>query len=293
MREYSYKKVDAFTSEKSRGNPAACIYMEDDQMLTDEEMLDIAEQHKGFVSEVVYCRKSPEFGFELTYYSSECEVDFCGHGTIACMYSLIKSTPQFLSMDELVIHTRRKGVLKAYNRIPDQDAVFITAPKSVFIGAELLLESIAKILGLESSKISRQYPIDIIDAGLATLIVPVGTLSDEINMFPHEQDLKEFCISNAIDIILVFSTEVRDKRNFAHTRVFAPKFGYLEDPATGSGNSAFGYYMLKSGMWDGNTISIEQGGANMEFNTVKLTTFNGNLLFGGRATDRIIGKYYL
>lgn len=293
MREYNYKKIDAFTSGNSLGNPAACIYMDDKQTLTDKEMLDIAKQHKGFVSEVVYCRESREFQVELTYYSSECEVDFCGHGTIACMYSLIKSTPKLLSLNELVIHTRKKGALNVYNKIPEQDAVYISAPEPIFIGTKLSLESIAENLGLESAKISNQYPVDVIDAGLATLIVPVETLSDEINLFPHEQSLKKFCMDNEIDIILVFSMEVKDKRNFAHTRVFAPKFGYLEDPATGSGNSAFGHYMLRNNMWNGNDISIEQGGVSMEFNTVKLTTLNGTLLFGGGATDRIIGKYYL
>jgi len=293
MRRYNYKKIDAFTSEKSQGNPAACIYLEDAQTLTDEEMLNIAKHHKGFVSEFVCCRKFNELQFELTYYSSECEVDFCGHGTIACLYSLIKSTPKLLSLHELVIHTCKKGALKVYNKILEQDAVYISAPEPMFIGTELSLEIIAENLGLESSKISHQYPVDVIDAGLRTLIVPVEALLDEINLFPHEQSLKKFCMDCSIDIILVFSMEVKDKRNFAHTRVFAPKFGYLEDPATGSGNSAFGHYMLKNNMWYGNDISIEQGGASMEFNTVKLATLNGNVLFGGRATDRIIGKYYL
>ncbi len=54
-----------------------------------------------------------------------------------------------------------------------------------------------------------------------------------------------------------FALKIRElKQNIAHTRVFAPKFGYLEDPATGSGNSAFGYYMLKNALWDGTPATI-------------------------------------
>ena len=34
MREYYYKKIDAFTSGKSVGNPAACLYLEEKQILT-------------------------------------------------------------------------------------------------------------------------------------------------------------------------------------------------------------------------------------------------------------------
>ncbi|NLB52818.1 MAG: PhzF family phenazine biosynthesis protein [Syntrophomonadaceae bacterium] len=293
MAKYHYTKVDAFTSEKSLGNPAACIYLDESQALSNSEMLSIAKQHKGFVSEVVYCSKSEHSGYKLTYYSSECEVDFCGHGTIACMYSLIKSTPTLLKKKQLTIHTNKKGQLTVYNEIPEQDAVFITAPEPTYLETRISSEVIAENLGLESYQLLNQYSIDLIDAGLATLIVPVATLADEINVFPQEQKLKRFCLENELDIILIFSTEVEDKKNIAHTRVFAPKFGYLEDPATGSGNSAFAYYMLKNGMWKGNNISIEQGGSNMDFNIVKLALQNKRILFGGCATNRIIGEYCL
>ncbi|MCX5780089.1 MAG: PhzF family phenazine biosynthesis isomerase [Firmicutes bacterium] len=293
MNDYNYKKIDAFTSEKSFGNPAACIYLEDHQTLTDVQMLAIARQHKGFVSEVVYCSKSNDVDYRLAYYSSECEVNFCGHGTIACMYSLIKSSPDLMERAELIIDTNKKGQLTVYNRIYEQDAVFITAPEPENIGTELSLEVIAEFLRFGIDQISTQHPVDLIDAGLRTLIVPIKTLIDEINIYPDEQNLKTFCLDQDIDIILIFSNEVRNPGSLAHTRVFAPRYGYLEDPATGSGNSAFGCYLIKNKLWNGGAISIEQGGSNIEFNTVKLTFMNGRILFGGRATDRIIGKYYL
>jgi Predicted epimerase, PhzC/PhzF homolog len=69
--------------------------------------------------------------------------------------------------------------------------------------------------------------------------------------------------------------------------------GYLEDPATGSGNSAFGYYMLKNKIWDGAYTTIEQGGADRIFNAVNLNYVDNKILFGGRATVRIKGVYYL
>lgn len=75
MKKYIYKKSDAFTSGLSLGNPAACIYTGRDK-LSQQEMLKIAKQHKGFVSEVVYCSNSDIYDCKLIYYSSECEVDF-------------------------------------------------------------------------------------------------------------------------------------------------------------------------------------------------------------------------
>lgn len=293
MEEYKYRKIDAFTEGKSLGNPAACIFLNEKQSLSDLDMLSIARQHKGFVSEVVYCVPQTQSSFHLTYYSSECEVDFCGHGTIACMYNLLKETPFLLNQREIVVHTNKKGSLTVYNEIAEKDSVYISAPIPQYIRTNLNADDIAKILLLNTNQISTSYPIEIIDAGLRTLIVPIAALSDEINIFPNEQDLKAFCLHNEIDIVLIFSVETDKKENIAHTRVFAPKFGYLEDPATGSGNSAFGYYMRKNSMWNGESTTVEQGGADRIFNAINLLYKDNHLLFGGKATTRIKGVYCL
>ena len=94
--------------------------------------------------------------------------------------------------------------------------------------------------------------------------------------------LKEFSLNNKVDVILIFCMDVKTKTHFAHTRVFAAKYGYLEDPATGSANSAFGYYLLKNSMWDGHAVTLEQGGVDRVFNTVNLSAKDNCLLFGGR-----------
>lgn len=289
---YTYKKIDAFTSGKSLGNPAACLYLTSEQQLDEHEMLNIAKQHNGFVSEVIYCRNDKNI-IHLTYYSSECEVYFCGHGTIACMYSLIKDTPELLSQEEILIQTNKKGALTVYNQIQEKDAVMITAPNPVYIGTLMDGKAISEGLCVPQSAISTAYPIDLIDAGLRTLIVPICDLATEISIFPKEEVLKKLCIENNIDIVLIFSKDTEKPGYIAHTRVFAPKFGYLEDPATGSGNSAFGYYMLKNKLWNGSDCSIEQGGNDRVFNDIRLSLLNGSVLFGGSATVRIDGVYYI
>ena len=293
MNAYKYRKIDAFTSGISLGNPAACIYLDENQILSDTQMLEIGKQHKGFVSEVVYCKSRGNSSFDLTYFSSECEVPFCGHGTIACMYSLIENSPELHTKQEIVISTRQKGDLTIFNRILDQNAVFISAPEPLCSTLPISTKVIADNLQIDASAISRKYPIDFIDAGNRTLLVPITMLKDEISIFPDEQTLRAFTLENNIDIILVFCMDVKDRLHKAHTRVFAAKYGYLEDPATGSGNSAFGYYMLKNNMWDGEKITIEQGGCDRVFNTVHLCVENGKLLFGGGATTRIEGNYYI
>ncbi len=293
MKAYTYKKIDAFASGNSTGNPAACLYLAPGETLTPDEMLTIAIQHKGFVSEVAYCEPSDIADVKLTYYSSECEVDFCGHATIACLYDLATSDLRFTGKPQITVQTNKKGVLTVSNRAAELGAVFITAPDAVHIGTELTQGEAAAALGLPENSLSARLPIDVIDAGLATLIIPVAHLADEISVFPDEARLKAFCETQGVDIVLIFSMETADAGYHAHTRVFAPRFGYLEDPATGSGNSAFGNYMLKHGLWDGSGIRIEQGGNDRVYNTVHLIAPGGRVQFGGGAAVRISGEYYI
>jgi len=287
----TYKKIDAFIGANSSGNPAACVYLAEEQCLSPEDMQKIAVEHKGFVSEVIFCTPLGDNTYRLKYYSSECEVEFCGHGTIACMVHLIKDAG-LLDIPEIWIETN-KGNSKVINQIKDTGAVYISAPQPIYIPHNLSASDIADALGVDSSKINENHPIEIIDAGLRTLIVPITELNDVLSLFPDEKHLKDYSIANDFDIVIVFSEEVVDSQNKLRTRVFPPRFGYLEDPATGSGNSAVGYYMLKHSMWDGSPINIEQNDLREERNIVKLQYDEGTICFGGGATLRIDGTYLL
>ena len=129
MRKFPYRKVDAFTSGGSLGNPAAYLHTGSTQ-LTVEEMLAVAKEHKGFVSEVVFCSASKVADVKLTYYSSECEVDFCGHGTVATMVDVIRNDSSLKGESEIIVETNKKGLLTVYNRLDSDNAVYITAPKA-------------------------------------------------------------------------------------------------------------------------------------------------------------------
>lgn len=292
MKKYIYKKVDAFTSGSSKGNPAAFMFLGEEQF-DEQQFLAIAKEHAGFICEFVFVKGQKEDMLKLTYYSSECEVDFCGHGTIATMYEIIKNDSDLLSKKEITFATNKKGILTAYNYISDEDAVYISAPKAIFYECNIGKKVIAKALQLTEDKISDNHPISIIDAGLKTLIVPINDFKTEVSVYPDIECLKQFVIDNEIDIVLIWCKDSEKDSYFAHTRVFSPKYGYLEDPATGSGNSAFANYLLKNGYWDGEPIAVEQGGDSIEFNKVNLRTLGDKVLFGGSATLKIEGNYYI
>jgi PhzF family phenazine biosynthesis protein len=295
MNNYAFKKIDAFTKGKSCGNPCAGIYLKGVNDISDREMQLIAKELKGFVNEVVYIFPE-ENCFFLKYYSAECEVDFCGHGTIGVMYDLICSRQDLLNQEIIKIRVK-DNYLSVYNKIKESDSIFITAPPPIYNDLKVRQELIAEALNISPSYINNSFKSALINAGLNTLLLPVKNLKLCLTMQPRQLELKEFCLEQGIDIILVFTDEVADRKNKFRTRVFAPKFGYLEDPATGSGNSAFGNYLLQNNLWDGSLLSIEQNNSYDFPNIVKLDTVineeNISVIFGGAAVVKIQGIYKL
>ena len=295
--KFKFKKMDAFVSGLSTGNPAGAVYLDSPDEITPEEMQRIARELKGFVSEVGYVWRIDGTTFGLRYYSSEREVEFCGHATIAIMYELIKNNRDLMN-NELVHIITNKGKLAVENRIKSDDAVFITAPAPVFSSKTVGRDRIAGAFHINESELSNEYPISIVNAGLETLIVPLRKLSAVLSLTPSLDALKDFCIAQGADTIIVFSDETANSANSFRTRVFAPTFGYLEDPATGSGNAALGYYLIRNGKWDGMPITLEQNGSRDDPNIVRLIakpdeSGNKRILFGGNAIVRIEGEYVL
>ncbi len=297
VKKFLFKKIDAFANGLSEGNPAGSIWLNSFSDITPEEMQKIAGQLKGFVSEVGFIIPVAEGEYSLKYYSAKREVDFCGHATIAVMNELFKSDEKLAKAGKVKIRTN-SGVLEVENRINEENAVFITAPYPKYRSEIPENQEIAAALNSETGIIDTALPIDIINTGLTTLIVPIISLDSILDITPDIDELNEFCIRNSIDIVLVFTENTAGPDNDYRVRVFAATFGYLEDPATGSGNSALGYYFLKNMMWKKDTIVIEQNNSKEKFNVVKLQRIqdeNGNerVVFGGGAIKRIEGEFIL
>ncbi|THB76421.1 MAG: PhzF family phenazine biosynthesis protein [Desulfobacteraceae bacterium] len=294
MKALRFKKIDAFTKGFSSGNPAGYVFLDKNEHLSENAMQKMAKELKGYVNEVGYVQRVGD-EFYLKFYSSECEVDFCGHATIAIMYDLLVNDKNLRSQEEVFIRVNA-GKLPVFNRIADEDAVYIMAPPPEILECRPGRSEIAKILQAEITDIDDSRPVKLINGGLRTLLVPIKTLSACLNLLPDPESLRLFCLDNDIDIVHVSTRETVHPDCEYRTRVFASKFGYLEDPATGSGNAAFGYCLMDQGLWNGK-MTIEQGPSTSNPNFVKLdrSSVNGKdrMIFGGCGTIRIRGQYCL
>jgi PhzF family phenazine biosynthesis protein len=295
MERYRFKKIDAFVEGQSAGNPAGCVYLPDPDALSGKEMQQIARELGGFVSEVVYVYTDEGYT-ALRYFSPEREVVFCGHCTVAVMYDLIKNDPELARNPIIRVHVQGRALL-VRNEIASADSVFITTPPPQFLPVSLSRDDIAAALKIPPAEIGEKNRIMLVNAGLATLIVPLASLDTLLALHPDQKNLREFCLVNNIEIILVFSQAVSSDRNNYRTRVFSPVFGYLEDPATGSGNAALGYYLLDAKTWDGRMLRIEQGRSREYPNIIRLVSdaskVQRSVFFGGKARVKLEGEYLL
>jgi predicted PhzF superfamily epimerase YddE/YHI9 len=51
MKKFAFKKIDAFATQESGGNPAAAVYLTAEQDISAHEMQRIAKELKGFVND--------------------------------------------------------------------------------------------------------------------------------------------------------------------------------------------------------------------------------------------------
>ena len=295
MKRYRFKKIDAFATAGSSGNPAGYICLSPGEEIADREMQQIARELKGFVSEVGFLREGApgECDLSIRYFSCEREVEFCGHATIAIMDDVVRCDDRFRDRENLLLRTNR-GVVTVLNRTGEDGMVYIRAPDPEFSDARPDTAETAAALALDVREIDPAIPLGAVNAGLDTLLVPLASLDACIQCSPDYATLRAFALAHAVDVVVIYTRETEYRENDLHSRVFAPTFGYLEDPATGSGNAGLGNFLIRQNLWTDRTLVIEQGPDRENPNIVRLLRpEDGGLMFGGRGEVRIDGEYIL
>ena len=74
-------QVDAFNNKVFKGNPAAVIPL--NEWISDNLMQSIAEENN--LSETVFFVKKEQL-FEIRWFTPSCEIDLCGHATLAAAH---------------------------------------------------------------------------------------------------------------------------------------------------------------------------------------------------------------
>ncbi len=261
-KELKFVHVDAFAEEPYGGNPAGVVLGADN--LNDEQIHKIARELN--VRETVFVSGSNSADYRFRFMSPTGEVDFSGHATIAAFHALIEEgiaeIAQDVTMFSLETHSGLLQVEIVKNETTGLHEVQITHEEPEFLNTYDSVEY-AEALGLHLVDIMSLYPIQTVNTGLPTLMVPVISLAALQKVNPNWDRIEELSSDADYVAIQVFTKDAYEVTSDAHARHFAPALGVNEDPVSGAAAGCLGSYMIHYG-WISSinnvtSIVIEQG----------------------------------
>ena len=254
--------IKAFTFENKGGNGAGVVIL-------DEQIPDVRKQEiskKVGLSETAFVYKSGENDFEVSFFTPLCQVDLCGHATIAAFYYLgkrgyIKGNDGAITL----FQNTKAGRLKIEVTFKDGDVDFVLMQQArprIYGELDKQAKQIARSLNLDENLLGlKDYDIrpTIVSTGLKDIMVAVKSREVLNNLLPDYEMIERISYENDVVGYHVFTLE----EGSIYARNFAPKVGIDEECATGTSNGALGS-LLYSKALVGKQIKIIQGEAMNE-----------------------------
>jgi PhzF family phenazine biosynthesis protein len=247
--------LKSFTYENSGGNGAGVVVL--NQQIPNDKKQEIA--YKVGLSETAFIYKRDENDYDVSFFTPVCEVDLCGHATIAAFYYLGK-IGQIKGNDETkcVYQNTKAGRLKIEITFKGQDVDYVLMQQSQpRIYGELKekkqiadsLNTDEKLIGLPNYDIAPT----IVSTGLKDILVPVSS-REVLNSLDADFKMIED-ISYENDVVGYHVFTIDNGRVYA--RNFAPRVGIDEECATGTSNGALGSLLFSKGF--SNQMEVIQG----------------------------------
>lgn len=254
-------QVDAFSDNPFEGNPAGVV--PDAIGLNEFDMQKIANEMN--LSETAFVMKKDSTTYEVRFFTPRCEVELCGHATIAAFYVLAQKG-YINSIDDgkiIVKQVTKAGELpvEIYFKDGNVEKVLMYQGEPRSLGELSDAKEIAEIIGIEIEDIGITDKIinpEIISTGLPDIIIPVKNRNILDNLNVDFKLLEEYSKRMKVTGIHVFCLDEFTK-NEVYCRNFAPAVGINEEAATGTANGALAFYLEKNKLLDCDEIIAKQG----------------------------------
>jgi predicted PhzF superfamily epimerase YddE/YHI9 len=249
--------ADAFTSRPFSGNPAAVCLLS--RPAGEEWMAQVAAEMN--LSETAFLSPAGEGEYDLRWFTPVCEVDLCGHATLASAHALRDAV-----RDEVVFFTK-SGPLRARY---EGDVIVLDFPAEPAAPAKVppeLIETLG-VRPLWTGKNRFDYLIEVASA-------------DEVReMRPDFPRLARLTTRG----VMVTAETPKGPYDFI-SRFFAPAVGIPEDPVTGSAHCCLGpYWQQRTGR-----DSFTAWQASSRGGEVRVKVAGDRVLLGGRAVTVLEG----
>lgn len=247
--------LKSFTYGNSGGNGAGVVVL--NQQISYDKKQEIA--NKVGLSETAFIFKQEENDYDVSFFTPVCEVDLCGHATIAAFYYLGK-IGQIKGNNETkcIYQNTKAGRLKIELTFKGQDVDYVLMQQSEprIYGELKEKKQIADSLNIDEKLIGlANYDIapTIVSTGLKDILVPVSSREVLNSLEADFKMIEDISYKNDVVGYHVFTID----DNIIYARNFAPKVGINEECATGTSNGALGSLLYSKGF--PNQMEVIQG----------------------------------
>ncbi|MCS7083257.1 MAG: PhzF family phenazine biosynthesis protein [Bacteroidetes bacterium] len=296
----AFKQVDAFTRMPFAGNPAGVVL--DADGLPDRALQLIAREVNASETVFVLSPTEPGADLRLRWFTPTTEVPLCGHATIAAFHAMAEEGRMDLkrgSTARFRVQTLVGQLEVEVQWVEDQPLVWMELPLPSFFPYPGDYEDLCGALGLAEVEVDWQRPIWITQHGY--VYVPVVRLESLRTMQPNALLLERLGRRFDVHGFAVFTQEVFHEEDDWFLRFFAPGWGVLEDPVTGTAQGPLGAYWYRVAQEQGQRPKLfyrgEQGDlmARRGRVAVRLESYpNGELArlwIGGQAVTVFEGRF--
>ena len=250
--------VDAFTDKLFSGNPAAVIFSQ----IKDEQLMQKVAAENN-LSETAFIREENGI-FHIRWFAPLCEIDLCGHATLASAYIFFKYIKPESSMFE--VQSLKNGILKVTKK---NNLLVLDFPKDSLsqYNEFSLIEEIININPIELYR-GRDDVLAIVES------------EDSV----RNLDIN-FELLNKINARGLIVSAEGTKSDFV-SRFFAPSAGVNEDPVTGSAHTTLiPYWSNKLGKTSMHAEQLSERGG-----ILYCEDKNDRVLIGGNAIEYLKGE---
>jgi len=278
--------LDVFTQKKFAGNPLAVV-LEPDGLDT-PAMQAIAREFGHPETVFVFPPENSKHRAALRIFTPAAEIPFAGHPTVGT--AVLLATLDGATTREFVLEEKVGNVPCRFEpRTADTGYVRFTIPSlPVAIGDLPAKAEIASALSVTPDDIGLDGIAPACwSAGNPFSFVPLKNLDAIARCQPDPAHFEKVLGAGGPAKVYMFCEQTTEAGNDFHARMFAPRMGTPEDPATGSAAAAFAGLLAMSGRYDDgdHTLRIEQGYEMGRPSLIEL----GLSLRGGKLTSATVG----
>lgn len=278
--------IDAFTYHGAGGNAAGVVIT--DNYLSDMVMQNIA--YKANMSETAFIVKKDNDNYDVRFFTPKCEVDLCGHASIASFYYIGMSMITNGCSKKTVYQNTKSGRLSIEINFKDDKVDYVTMQQATpKIYREIGLDKKKELadslnlrtedVGLSASNINPT----IVSTGLKDIIIPVRSRDILNNIHANMKLITDISKENDVVGYHVFTID----GDYIYARNFAPLVGIDEECATGTSNGSLAYLLYTNKLIN-SSIRVIQGESMKKESLIyaDIRNYNNqiNVMVGGTAT---------